>query len=141
MQEGRTVELQQTCEIDDVAYGIMLFAPTRALKLQIRLAKIIAAPMAEMAKAAGDVDPLTILPTAVKLLMEKMADEEEVVGLIKDMMTCVTREKKQLNFDLEFHGRLGTMLKLLLKVIEVQFQDFTEALSGSLKGLAKDLSA
>lgn len=140
-EEGRPIQMNHRVDVDGTVYDIMLFAPTRALKLQIRLARIIGAPMAEMVKVSMGADVGNILPQAVSLLMQKMDDTDEVVSLIKELMACVTKEKKMLDFDTEFRGRLGTMVLLLKKVIEIQFEDFMRALSASFQGVKEELEA
>lgn len=136
MTEGRTIDLQQFVDIGDRQYCITLFAPTRALKLLTRLTKLLGEPMAVMsaAEGGGPEKVFELLPKATKALMERLGDEEAVVKLVKDLLECATRDRKQITFDTEFQGRLGDMMKLLSKVVEIQFQDFFKALGENLQG-------
>ena len=137
MSEGREIEMQRFLDIGDRTYCITLFAPTRALKLLARLTRLLGEPMAVMAAADQGTKALELLPKATRALMERLGDEDEVVGLVKDLLNCVSRDRKPITFDLEFQGRLGDMMKLLSKVVEVQFQDFYTALGQSLQGEEK----
>ena len=137
--EGRTVQLTHHVVIDNQQFTISLFAPTRALKLLARLTKLAGEGMAVMAKAGGkDADPLQLLPEAVKIILSRL-DEDEFVGLVKELMASVTVDKKLINFDIAFQGRLGLLMKLLAKVIEVQFLDFYTALGESVQGVKEEL--
>jgi hypothetical protein len=140
MENGRTVQLSHHVVVDDQQYTITLFSPTRALKLLARITKLAGESMAVMAKAGAGGDPVDLLPQAVKQLLARL-DEDEVVSLAKELCACVTVEKRPITFDLEFHGRLGTMAKLIGKVVEIQFTDFYSALGDSVRGAAKDLQA
>lgn len=139
MSEGRTIELQQSYEIEDRVYTINLFAPTKAVKLLTRLTRLVGEPIAVMSQAEGGKPEkvLEILPKATRALMERLGDEEEVLSLVKDLLANTTRDKKNIVFDSEFHGRLGAMMKLLTKVIEVNFEDFFKALGENLQGEEK----
>lgn len=132
---GRTINLNTFVVIGEENYCITLFSPTKALKLLTRLTKMVGEPMAVMAATADGKSPLELLPQAVKALMERMDDEGAVISLITNLLECVTKDKKAINIDLEFQGRLGDMMKLLSKVVEVQFEDFYAALGESLQGV------
>jgi hypothetical protein len=121
---GRGIEKQIFITVDGAEYKLHLFSPTRALKLSARLAKFIGEPIAAMASAAGDeARSLDVLPIAVKSLLNNL-HEDEVIGLLKDLIACATHENKSINFDLHFEGALGRLFKLSTEIIKYQFSDF-----------------
>ena len=139
--EGRTVQLTHHVVIDSQQFTISLFAPTRALKILARLTKLAGEGMAVMAQAGGKgADPLLLLPQAVKIILSRL-DEDEFVGLTKELVACVSVDKKMLTFDTFFQGRLGLLMKVLSKVIEVQFLDFYTALGESMQGVQEEMAA
>jgi hypothetical protein len=122
---GRDIEYQKIVSIDGIEYKIHLLSPSRAIGLSVRLSKLIGEPLAAMA-GAGE-DPAKALPNAVRSLIMRM-EEGEVVSLLQSLIATVTLQNKALSFDLHFHGRIGHLLKLAIKVVEVQLGDFTASL-------------
>ena len=138
METRGSIEYQKNVKVDGQTYKVVLLPPTRALKIAMKLTKLIGEPMAAMAGAGGDeISSAKALPAAVKALMERI-DEDSVLDLIKEMIGTCVKENKSLNFEDEFHGRLGHLIKLFAAVLEVQFKDFFTDLAGMLKqSLAK----
>jgi hypothetical protein len=119
---------QKVVFVDGEEFKIHIFAPSRALKVLARLTKLIGVPM--MAMAGKDRDSaLDAAPAAMKALVDRL-DEDNVVSLVAELLTSVSHQNKQVNMDLDFAGRLGTMTKLIKEVIEAQYTDFFEAVSG-----------
>jgi hypothetical protein len=135
MTDGRTqaVEYQKTVTVDGEDYKVHLLPPSRAYKLATKLTKMIGEPLGTMAGSMGDeAKSATALPMAIKALTTNLADDDSLV-LIKALMETVTFENKPLNFESHFQGRLGLMLKLVAKVVEVQFADFMGAVVEMVK--------
>ena len=137
---GREVELQKEVLIDGQEYKIHMLPPSRAFKLAVRLTKFVGEPVAAMAANAGDGERVaSVLPAAVKSLMANL-DEEGTLELIKQLLDSVTQKNKQLNFEIHFAGKLGHMLKLTSKVVEVQFSDFFESIGEMVSGVVKKVA-
>lgn len=117
----------KTVVYGDTEYMITMLPPSRAIKLLTKLTKIVGEPMAKMAAAAGDQKD-EMIPMAIAALTSKL-EAEEVLALVKELMTCVTKDNKSINFETEFMGKLGTVLKLCKEVLEVNYSDFLEEIS------------
>ena len=126
-----------TREIGGDVYTVSQFSATLASKYLIRLGKIIGGPMSmifdseTLQKAKdGDLDPKNVtdgdvknLSSAVKLLFGNM-DEERDVAFIKALLEKTLINNKQIDLDVDFSGKIGTLMKVLIFVLEVNFQDF-----------------
>jgi len=125
-------EKQKYVTIGDSEYMIMVLPPTRAIKLLTKLAKIIGEPMSTLTAGKqgedGQVSGVDMLPKAVSLLMQNL-DEQASINLIKEMMTCVTVDNKSVNFEKQFHGKLGELMKVCKEVLEVNYADFLQEIS------------
>jgi len=129
---GNNPELQRMVTVDGEEYKIVTFGPTKAFTLAARLTKFIGEPLASMAGAVGSEQKAAeMLPLAVKSLCNNL-DEDAVLSLIKELLNSVSQRNKMLDFEQHFQGRLGHMIKLVGKVVEVQFADFFSELGGSL---------
>lgn len=121
-------------------YRVSQFNPTTGLKTLIDLAKIVGEPFA-LVTAGAKKDALDVIPSAVKMLLEKM-DSEKTVSLIKDLIrsTEVKQGDRYLPlteiFDLHFQGRLGVLFKVLVEIVKVNYEDFSSILSGGFTGAA-----
>jgi hypothetical protein len=128
----REVELQKLVTVDDQTYKLVLFMPSRAFKLGARVAKFMGEPAVAMAAAAGDENKaIEALPIAIRALLNNL-DEDQVWGLIKELMTCVSQNNQMVDVDLQFRGQLGHLIKVVAKVVEYQFQDFFGAIGKAI---------
>jgi hypothetical protein len=125
------IEYQKDVEVDGSTYCVHLLSPSKALKLSFKLTKLVGEPMAQMANASQGKDVAELLPIAVRALLSRL-DENEVLGIIKEMVATCTLENKPINFEDSFQGRLGHLVKLVAKVMEVQFSDFFAGLAETL---------
>lgn len=138
---GRGVELSKEIMVESEGYRLVCFSPTRAIVLGAKLGKLILEPLAGMAGVAGGEDKLSeTLMLCSRTLMKNM-DANEVVNLIKELLTCVSQSNKLLNFDQHFQGRLGHMSKLIAEVIQYQFADFTAAIGQAVAELMEKARA
>jgi len=129
------IEYQKTVEVDGLDYKVHLLSPTRSIKWSVKLTKIIGEPVAGLASSG---DGLSGLQNAVKSLLSR-CDEGEVLELMKAMVETCTHKNKKLNFEDDFHGRVGHLLKLTSKVMEVQFGDFFDGLATVVKEAMKKI--
>ena len=113
----------KTVVVGDVEYKINLLPPTRSIKLLTKISKVIGEPMATMSGAGDEKKVEDLMPKAVQLLMANM-DEDSVIIIIKEMMSCVFKENKSINFEIEFLGRLDVMIDLCKEVLELNYKEF-----------------
>lgn len=129
MDSGRTApQLQIDVEVAGQEYKIHSFMPSKAFKLAVQLMKLVGEPFAAMAQGTVDEAKASdALQKAVSLLFKNM-DADQVVSLVGALMGSVSQNGKPIAWELEFQGRLGDAIELLMKVMEYQFKDFTTAL-------------
>lgn len=126
----QAIEYQKDVEVDSEIYRVHLLSPTKALQLSVKLTKLVGEPLANMAGASeGNMQQL--LPLAVRALVARL-DEGEVVALVRTMVDTCKHNNKPINFEADFQGRLGHLVKLVAKVMEVQFGDFFTGLAEML---------
>ncbi|WP_448510314.1 phage tail assembly chaperone [Immundisolibacter sp.] len=128
-------------EIDEQVYSISLFAADQGLKVCAKLIKLIGEPMLQLSgaeKAKTSEERIEILKSALGTLVSRL-DEDQVVSLCKTLCSVVTlaNSSKTLDkeFNLYFRGKYGHLFKLLVKVVEYNFEDFLGEL-GQGAGLA-----
>lgn len=132
---GRELEMQKMVTIDGEDYKLHCFGPTRAITLGVRLNKMILEPIVGMSGAAGDESKLSeTLMTCARTLTKNM-DASETVGIIKELINCVTYQNKSINFETHFMGRLGHLSKVVGEVVRFQFSDFTSAIGQVFRDL------
>lgn len=119
-------QFQVEKELDSEKYVITMLAPTSALKMLTRLIKLIGEPLS-LLYGDSEQEVAKVLPKAVSALVSRL-DENQVEGLVKDLLKCVVYHNQPLNFELHFQGRLGHLFKLLAAVLEVQYGDFLGAM-------------
>lgn len=122
----------KTVTAGGVEYKINMLPPTRAIKLLTKISKVIGEPMAAMAGASDGKKVDELMPKAVNLLMSNMS-EDNVLAIIKEMMTCVFKENKNINFDIEFMGRLEVIFDLCKEVMEVNYKEFLGKITALMK--------
>jgi hypothetical protein len=123
---------QKVVLIDGDEFKINIFAPSRSLKLLARITKLIGEPLMMMAGGKGDRSlAAELLPKAMRALTERM-DEQQILNIIQELLASVTYQNKQITLDIDFHGRLGLLTKVLKEVVEAQYVDFFEAVAGMM---------
>lgn len=137
-------------EIDNHTYEFSQFTTTESLRTLTKLTKILGEPMilAISSIFKGSKEKLTaedvkrslldreintdVLAQAVRVLMEKM-DEDEVIGLVKKLVTDRTScDMKPINFDTHFMGELGHLVKVVKAALVVQYGNFFDAILSQL---------
>jgi hypothetical protein len=126
----------QERDIDGVHYVCSQFPATKGLKMTHRLGRFISAPLSAL---AGDMKPgmkLTqadfgaeTIGKAVQSFFES-CDEAIFESTVKELLTSTTRDNKPINFDIDFAGQLGHLLKVLAFILEVNFKDFFSGIGG-----------
>lgn len=122
-------------EIDGKTYSITQFTTKKSLKVLARLVGYCGEPVAmfmalstESAKEMGPEKEAEIIQKAVKILCDKMKDEDGVIDLVEilssgDTLLC---DGKKVSFDIHYQGNLKHLFKVLVAVIEVQYANFLE---------------
>lgn len=135
-------------DVDGIKYSSTKYAASRGLKLSVRLLKLIGKPAGILAPVfsnkeslkdllASDLD-MNVIGEAIGALVGQL-DADDVVDLARELLatTQIIADGKyrDVNFDLDFAGNYGSLLKLLQKVVEFQFASF---FAGGLAGV-KDM--
>jgi len=125
--------------IGENTYTVTQFAATKSLKMLHRVGKYISAPLS---KLASEIKPgstvmnseitTETLGKAVQAFFES-CDENTFEQTVKDLLTSTTRNGKPINFDLDFCGSIGELLKVLAFVLEVNYKDFFSGIGGLKK--------
>lgn len=133
--------MQRTQEkiIGENTYTVTQFPATKSLKMLHRVGKYISAPLA---KLAGDIKPnasimnsevtTEALGGAVQAFFDS-CDENTFEQTVKDLLTSTTRNGKAINFDLDFCGSIGELMKVLAFILEVNYKDFFSGIGGLKK--------
>lgn len=118
-------------KIDEEAYVIEQFLGKKSLKVFSRLLKFMGVPMSK-ALNGMDKDFELVVPEMMAALVERL-DEDEVEGIVGDLLSCVTQRNVQVwsDFDMRFQGRLGHVFKLLVEVVKYQYSDFFAVLASA----------
>lgn len=118
-------------EIDGITYVVSQIPARRANKLQRKLAAIIAPAATMFAERYADSPS-----RAVSFLVEKM-DETTFEHIRNELSQVSTADGIPLadgqQFDAHFTGKLATQLQWMAFALEVQFGNFTDALSGAIE--------
>jgi hypothetical protein len=110
-------------------YIFYQFGASEGLKVWFRILKIIGTPIGALASKATsgiktDVREIGI-DKAVEMLCQNI-EADEVLTLIKDVLSQVTYEWKRLNdiFDVHFAGNYMQIFDVLYVSLEVNYKDF-----------------
>lgn len=130
----------KTFRIDQEDYQFGLLDPETAMKTWVRFLKMGLGPfgslLSKVSLKGGKVDIGDIdfdLSEALQTLALRM-DEQEVMDLIHTMLSQV-RDKNgaELVFAVQFIGRIGHLLKVVGKAVEVNYADFFGVFGGLIK--------
>ncbi len=116
--------------IDGETYTFCQMTPTASLKLMVRIARIIGAPMGGImgdAKVGKDILEQDIdVPGIVSSICANL-DQDEVVEIVKAALSQTIHTGKgevSKQFDLIFAGRLPHLFKVVGTALEVEYGDF-----------------
>lgn len=114
---------QLDVHIDGVDYKITQFLATKGLGIEVKLMKLLGPSFMELQKAAQDENAQeAVLSAAITVLIEQF-DKVDVVALIKELLSGVTKGTATINFDQEFAGRYGVIFDLVKEVLKFNFAD------------------
>jgi len=114
---------QLDVHIDGVDYKITQFLATKGLGIEVKLMKLLGPSFMELQKASQDENAQeAVLTAAITTLIEQF-DKVDVVSLIKELLSSVTKGTATINFDQEFAGRYGAIFDLVKEVLKFNFAD------------------
>ena len=116
-------------EFNGKKYIIKAFKGRKGLQLKVRLLKV-ASPMLEDLQLLGDADD-TKSNDAIFKLIKKLVEEtktDEVLSILEELMTCVSTENGDVDFDTEFQKNYVSLYKLSAEVIKENYGDVFSAL-------------
>jgi hypothetical protein len=114
---------QLDVHIDGVDYKITQFLTTKGLGIEVKLMKLLGPSFMELQKASQDENAQeAVLSAAITVLIEQF-DKVDVVALIKELLSGVTKGTATINFDQEFAGRYGVIFDLVKEVLKFNFAD------------------
>lgn len=118
--------------VDGADYKITQFLATKALGIEVKLMKLLGPSFMELQKAAQDENAQeAVLTAAITTLIEQF-DKVDVVALVKELMSGVTKGTAAINFDHEFAGRTGALIDLIKEVLKANFSDVFSKLGLSI---------
>lgn len=133
---GFVMQRSQERNIDGITYVCSQFPATKGLKMLHRVGRFVSGPLSAL---AGDMKPgqkmaaldmsTETLGKAIQSFFET-CDEATFENTVKDLLTSTTRDNKPINFDIDFAGQLGHLMKVLALVLEVNFKDFFNGIGG-----------
>ena len=116
-------------EFNGKKYIIKAFKGRKGLQLKVRLLKV-ASPILEDLQLLGDADN-TKSNDAIFKLIKKLVEEtdtDEVLSILEELMTCVSTENGDVDFDTEFQKNYVSLYKLSAEVIKENYGDVFSAL-------------
>jgi hypothetical protein len=114
---------QLDVHIDGIDYKITQFLTTKGLGIEVKLMKLLGPSFMELQKVAQDENAQeAVLSAAITVLIEQF-DKVDVVALIKELLSGVTKGTATINFDQEFAGRYGAIFDLVKEVLKFNFAD------------------
>lgn len=116
-------------EFNGKKYIIKAFKGRKGLQLKVRLLKV-ASPMLEDLQLLGDADD-TKSNDAIFKVIKKLVEEtdtDEVLSILEELMTCVSTENGDVDFDTEFQKNYVSLYKLSAEVIKENYGDVFSAL-------------
>lgn len=116
-------------EFNGKKYIIKAFKGRKGLQLKVRLLKV-ASPMLEDLQLLGDADDAKSNDAIFKLIKKLVeeTDTDEVLSILEELMTCVSTENGDVDFDTEFQKNYVSLYKLSAEVIKENYGDVFSAL-------------
>ena len=123
------MQRSDTIEINGSRFETTQFSATKSLKMLHRLGKILGPSLSQLAGMnQGDIQADRIGAALGSLFSN--CSENEFESTVKELLTTTTKDGRQINFDLDFAGDMGSLFKLLGFVLKVQYGNFLNAIPG-----------
>lgn len=121
--------------VDNIPYSTTHYTPSRGIPLGLKLMKIASGAAGKV--GTGSEFGVDTIAAIVAGVLENIS-ENEVVTLIKEVLSTTVRNNLQINFDLDFAGRYLHLVEVLKEVLAFQFGDFlAKSLPASAPATAK----
>lgn len=136
--------------IDGNTYEFYPMPVMKGVGVLTRLLKLLGAPLGQFISSFGKLDggfkealngkiDFDALGTAIGELFERF-DEATVQKTIQELLSDVKVDGKELVIEFHFHGRIGTLMKVVTRSLRVNFQDFFSANSAFVAKLQSQIT-
>lgn len=115
---------RKTVEFDGTEYEIQAFVATKGIRIFKTLAKLIGPSFKALSEAKDEEAAASL---AIVALLDSM-DDVAVDELMKQLMSGVTKNKAELNFETEFMANYGLLIKLAQEVVNLNWGSLFSAL-------------
>lgn len=105
---------QKRVNIDGDEYLLTMFPADKGLKVAAQVMALLGTPSAAFLK--GDTEK------AMQNLVLNMGSSD-FVALAKVLCATATKGSSELNFNMEFSGKYGKMIKLCTEIVQFNFED------------------
>jgi len=118
--------LDETKEINGRTYYVVQMPPTEAIKVQLQLTKIFGDSFGELGSSMnGDFAGQAQALGAAMSLLFKNSDEDEILALVKKVVSTAKVDGKKIVIDSDFTGEyLQDIYKVFFWVLGVNFSSF-----------------
>lgn len=123
----------KTTEIGGNTYAVTLFTTSTSIKLLRRLVKVLGPSLAALFEGTSEfsLDDSGPITKAMSLLSDNI-DKDDVVELLKDLVKNTRRNGSEINFDIDFRGKLTELFQLSVFIVKENYGNFSE-LAASVK--------
>ena len=121
---------QKDVVIGGDTFKITQFGATQALGIEVKLMKLLGPAFLELQKA-GQENEEAAISAAINILLSGF-DKVDVVSLVKELVSRVTKGTVAINFDMEFAGKTGVLIELITEVVKFNFADVFSKLGLSI---------
>ena len=132
-------------EIDGQTYEIWHLPTEPAVKMLVKLTKLIGGPVGKaisgLTSSSGSILDANVgfdfIGAAIGMLTNKL-DEDEVLGIVKTMLKYVNKKTEkggfiEVDLDVDFQGKIMHLLNVVRAALEHNFSDFFVGIKSRLK--------
>jgi hypothetical protein len=143
---------QADLTINGTRYSVMMYAPSKFLKLTTKISKLLGEPMAMLvANMKGKNVDLSemdlneeVVGLAIKALVEKL-DPDAMPDFVNELLDGVEvidgNIRRQVRIDVDFMGNVSQMFAVLKETLKFQYADFFGALATVMPSVAGQKNA
>lgn len=122
--------MQRTKEIEvqGVKYKVTQFVATKSVTIFEKVLKLIGSPVGMLANSLEEEVTGDLVSKAIGAMTENL-DPVRDIPLFKDILSTsqIVEEDgthREINFDIDFAGRIGHLFRVLYAILEFQYSDF-----------------
>lgn len=140
-------------EIDGQTYEIWHLPTEPAVKMLVKLTKLIGGPVGKavsgLTSDSGSILDANVsfdfIGTAIGMLTNKL-DEDEVLGIVKTMLKYVNKKTEkggfvETNIEMDFQGKIMHLLNVVRAALEHNFSDFFVEIKSRIEEALKPLKS